>query len=279
MKTIFTTITVLSSLFYLVHSSKAFAQDKEFDYVLVRDSIDKMNLDELKIFIDNGFDFNISLGNKYIHRLTEEPADNTLFQQFVGYYGFHCDTTDIEKIYFILEHNKYPLSDPLWFMDDACDNLIIDILEYFTAARKNNPEELNEQEFMYVVHNFYAHENYENPNKNHKNIVGKTVLMYAVEFGFIHSVEYLLRCKVDLESKDSKGKTALIYAIENNQVEIVKMLIQNGAQTTIICKAQKNILNYAAELEDKTVFNYLTGIRKIRKQFGGRNKVKSYLSR
>ena len=49
---------------------------------------------------------------------------------------------------------------------------------------------------------------------NEKNNLGKTALLYAVEFGHIEIARLLLDNKADINYKDNKGKGALIYIEE-----------------------------------------------------------------
>lgn len=70
---------------------------------------------------------------------------------------------------------------------------------------------------------------------------GITPLMIAAMTGELKDLKEHLQAKVPLNSQDAKGKTALMRAVEESQMEAVSMLIQHGADPSILDKAGRNI--------------------------------------
>ena len=60
---------------------------------------------------------------------------------------------------------------------------------------------------------------------------GCTVLMNAVENANPEIIQYLLKCKVNIDAVSDKGNTALHCAIMNSNMKVVKILIEAGANT------------------------------------------------
>ena len=76
---------------------------------------------------------------------------------------------------------------------------------------------------------------------------GKTLLMYACEFGSFYFVKKLLKSKVDINAQDKDGKTALMYACEFGFVKIANELIkQKEINLSLKDKSKKTHLMYSA---------------------------------
>ncbi len=103
-----------------------------------------------------------------------------------------------------------------------------------------------------------------------KNINLSSSLIYAVNKGQIHTINYLLKIGADTNSVDNKGKSVLMNVIENvsffikiglpedakEQIDFAIILINKGANINYLDTNNKSVLMYAAE-------NNLTNISKI----------------
>lgn len=66
---------------------------------------------------------------------------------------------------------------------------------------------------------------------------GKTILMYACEFGDRELVKTILAANVNVNTVDTRGRSALMYAVQNPDnslaAEYVKLLIEHGAEIDV----------------------------------------------
>lgn len=262
--------------FFLINSLVVKSQIQHLGTTLTLDSLEKMNSQQILQLIDEGFDFNAPLDHQYMHRHKQEEKKMTVFHQLTLSYGMHCDSTLKDVVYTIFENHKTPLNDPLFFLGDPCNGRINDVLELYRIAFKNNSQEVEEKDFRYIIENYYANEDFGINLLNYKNSVEKTVLMYAIEFNFQNSIDYILEFDFDTETKDRNGKTALIYAIENNQIKTVKKLISKGTDVLTTCNSNQSALLYACEIPDKKIFRFLAKQKKVKKEVGSRKKLKQF---
>lgn len=77
---------------------------------------------------------------------------------------------------------------------------------------------------------------------------GQTVLMMAV--GNKKIVESLIKRGVDINARDEEGRTALRSAILAGKPEIVKLLLEHGADATIVTKDGATLLDLAVGLKE-----------------------------
>ncbi|XP_071877103.1 uncharacterized protein [Bombus fervidus] len=77
---------------------------------------------------------------------------------------------------------------------------------------------------------------------------GATPLHRAASKGNIAIVELLIGCgrNLDIDSKDVDGNSALHLACEENRVDEAKLLVKNGASTTLMNKQKKTPLDLAS---------------------------------
>ncbi|KAL8887444.1 MAG: hypothetical protein Q9215_004979 [Flavoplaca cf. flavocitrina] len=79
-----------------------------------------------------------------------------------------------------------------------------------------------------------------------RDYMGWTPLQWAAWRGHLFSLHALLQCGADVNSQTLDGNAAIMLAVANNSHECVQMLIQAGADCSVVRHSQWNILHYAA---------------------------------
>ncbi|KAL8883435.1 MAG: hypothetical protein Q9192_007167, partial [Flavoplaca navasiana] len=79
-----------------------------------------------------------------------------------------------------------------------------------------------------------------------RDYMGWTPLQWAAWRGHLFSLQALLQCGADVNSQTLDGNAAIMLAVANNSHECVQMLIQAGADCSVVRHSQWNILHYAA---------------------------------
>lgn len=72
------------------------------------------------------------------------------------------------------------------------------------------------------------------PDLEAEDYNGRTAIIFAAGNAFKEGVLLLLKKKVNIDHQDNFGNTALHYAFENSEIEIAQLLIQAGADTTLL---------------------------------------------
>jgi ankyrin repeat protein len=89
----------------------------------------------------------------------------------------------------------------------------------------------------------------------------RTSLHYAAstEYANARSARLLLNAGINVNARDAEGMTALHLASRVRNYEIVEMLVDNGADVTILCNMMKTSLHYAAmsKFWNKEVIHFL----------------------
>jgi len=93
---------------------------------------------------------------------------------------------------------------------------------------------------------------------NNVNTKNENALIIATKAGNLYSVEYLLKCSININQQDILGNTALHYAVSLKNKAIIEKLIMSKADIDIKNNEKKSPLNLAHELEDKEILNILT---------------------
>lgn len=91
--------------------------------------------------------------------------------------------------------------------------------------------------------------NYALENIDHNNVNWMRVLQHSVTNNRIEIVKFLLDngyCQVNDNSSD--GMTALMFASRESTTEMVQLLLDYGADKTILCDEGKTALDYAIEI-------------------------------
>lgn len=96
---------------------------------------------------------------------------------------------------------------------------------------------------------------------------GRTALMHAIVQGQTEAAKFLLNAGCNIDEQDDCGATALMIAvchINNNNKEIVNILLNKGADTSLIgqlCETpfiEMTALNFAKALRNKPMIELLT---------------------
>lgn len=82
---------------------------------------------------------------------------------------------------------------------------------------------------------------------NATNETGRTPLMYAQEA----TAEILVSAGAELDVTDEFGMSALMYASEIGESDVVRLLLDRGADVTLVDSDQKGALFYAIEMNQK----------------------------
>jgi ankyrin repeat domain-containing protein 17 len=83
-----------------------------------------------------------------------------------------------------------------------------------------------------------------NVNATAKNL-GTTALMYAVECGHTELLPHLLAREADVNHQSRTGETALMLACTGGDPDIVRLLLNHGADHTIVSNANVTAQSYA----------------------------------
>lgn len=67
----------------------------------------------------------------------------------------------------------------------------------------------------------------------------------------------MLYCKADLDQRNFNGATELIFATTFGTDNIIKMLLENGANKTIVDNYNKTVLDYAILQENESTIKLL----------------------
>ena len=68
---------------------------------------------------------------------------------------------------------------------------------------------------------------------NHKDLSGKTALMFAVQNSTSDIISYLIKNGADVNARNFNNVSSLHYAARSKNIEIVKILLDNNAKTNI----------------------------------------------
>lgn len=91
----------------------------------------------------------------------------------------------------------------------------------------------------------------------------------------VEITELLIEFGANVNERDSFGKTALFYAVEKNQPKLVKCLLKNNADMSIVDKMGKTVFAFTFEqpFENRYILSFLMKCLVLQEQFG-----KIYLS-
>jgi hypothetical protein len=209
----------------------SFAQDFSNDELLQK--LENMSNEELIAYIKAGNNV-----NEVVSRYGDQ--EYTAFSSVFHAYGFYCNDEKKEALYTALQMAKEPIKNTLFFLNDPCFNRRNDIGEYYSLLVKHN-HGVSEKEFDSIINTYFI-SSFGEPNPtdsasiarvNFQNEKGKTILMYAAEFGYTKSIKKLLANKADITLKDKSGKTALDYAKLNGNAEIITLMTPASTPPTL----------------------------------------------
>ena len=132
------------------------------------------------------------------------------------------------------------------------------LFEYFSLLREHN-HKVDESTFNYVIKNYFFKNNYKwnETEIDYKSIDykpldvhGKSILIYASEFGYIATVKEIIKY-AEVNQLSKKNQTALTFSCMNNNIEMIKLLKKNGANTKIKDDFNKIPSNYCTSEKAK----------------------------
>lgn len=237
-------MTYLKCLVLLLFlGATSFLQAQEINQEKKRYAIDKMSNAEIIKAIDEGQDL-----TELLYKDGEYEA--TFFQIAAHAYGYYCRDNRKEAVYYMISKSEGKIKEPLFFLVDACEERISDILEYYDFLLQHSYR-LDSKHFKAIRETYY--DDYEDERWNHQNEKGRTILMYAAKYGYLQELKYILRKKAAVNLKDHEGKTALIYAMESGDKNIVIKLLKAGADPKIKDKSGKTATDYTDERSLKKI--------------------------
>ena len=206
-------------------------------------------------FHNSRYDINNTKNNKsedyfFNQNYKPPPYKLTEFTKLAHAFGYYCRFEDKEKVYKYIKETDKIIEQPFFFIIDHCMGLRPYVFEYFSLLRIYN-HKVNEQVFNYVIKNYFFNANFSNGTELNKNnidfnpldILGKSILMYASEFGYINTVKEIIKF-LDVNQLSKKNQTALTFACMNNNIEMIKFLKKNGAKVNITDKFNKKPADY-----------------------------------
>ena len=173
-----------------------------------------------------------------INKTVPAKSDSEEYKKLVHGFGFYCHLDKKEAVYDYIKETKEVIHQPFFFTCDPCIGLKPHVLEYFSLLKAYG-HAVDESTFANVMDVYYlfnwnlASEQKMKEVLDELDITGKSILMYACEFGYLNSVERILRY-ADVNLMNVKNQSALTFACKNNNIEVIKLLKKNGAKTNII---------------------------------------------
>lgn len=89
------------------------------------------------------------------------------------------------------------------------------------------------------------------------------MLHIAAREGHLSIVQYLIKCRAEINAADHDGATPLFWATQNGHVEIVKFLVQQGAKVNVTTSTGDTPLHIAAQKGHLSIVEFLSGVEGI----------------
>ena len=168
-----------------------------------------------------------------------------LLRDYGGYFPIHyaCENAHLNVIQYLAQFDE---------SDEICNQQTEDHLtplhilcktHFDTINKENNNQSSQNLNYYYniipILKILITKVN-NNPDK-----YKRTCLHYACE-NSLPIVQYLVEeAKFDIEFKDNNNETPIFYAVRESKLDIVQYLIKIGANTNVIAKDQKTLIDYA----------------------------------
>ena len=95
---------------------------------------------------------------------------------------------------------------------------------------------------------------------NQLDAAKNTALMGVAFKGYLQIADQLIRAKSHIDHQNVQGATALIYASMFGHVEMSQLLVDNGADTSILDNNQKTAIDHAREKNFQEIVTLLEGV-------------------
>ena len=193
-----------------------------------------------------------------INQYYPQPYKSSEFNKLAHAFGYYCRFEDKDKVYNYIKETDNVIEQPFFFIGDQCIGLKPYLFEYFSLLKTYN-HKVDEPTFNYVIKNYFFNTNYywDGTEIDYKSIdyspldvQGKSILMYASEFGYISTVKEIIKY-ADVNQLSKKNQTALTFACMNNNIELIKLLKKNGANTKIKDDFDKTPSDYCTSKKAK----------------------------
>ena len=193
-----------------------------------------------------------------INQYYPQPYKSSEFNKLAHAFGYYCRFEDKDKVYNYIKETDNVIEQPFFFIGDQCLGLKPYLFEYFSLLKTYN-HNVDEPTFNYVLKNYFFNSSYywDGTEMDYKSIdykpldvQGKSILMYASEFGYIATVKEIIKY-ADVNQLSKKNQTALTFACMNNNIELIKLLKKNGANTKIKDDFDKTPSAYCTSIKAK----------------------------
>ena len=88
----------------------------------------------------------------------------------------------------------------------------------------------------------------------------QNILMLAISLKHQEIFDYLITLKFDLDHQDIYGMTALMYAAEQDQMAMLKPMLKQERDLTILSAKEKSVYDYAKEQHAKASLKLLENV-------------------
>lgn len=217
-------------------NNKSLWQDEKF--------LSKINLQQLKKLIRNGFRTNEMINGKNLLMISEDPQ----VIQYLVLDGMYIN-------YKLKSEDEYSFSPGY--------NVLMLKLKA-DSINENEPDSNNlEKEYFKVLTSYTDNDiaiiNYllnRSVDLSYVNSYGKTALMYSCGLD-LATAKRLIKSRGDINIVDNTGKSVLYYAILNGSVDHVKYYLENGAKADIGTMSKKNLFDLAIEKDNLEILKIL----------------------
>ncbi|CAK9292326.1 unnamed protein product [Gordionus sp. m RMFG-2023] len=115
--------------------------------------------------------------------------------------------------------------------------------------------EKQKEEFIWAIKNGEVDRVYNMINTKtiriNEELRGRQPLHYAADYGQAEIIKFLLNQGADINAKDSYGITPILAAIWEGHIPVVQLLLEKGADKTVLSPEGSKLLDCAEKLEIK----------------------------
>jgi hypothetical protein len=177
---------LFTALIYILICPFIHGQDNEID----------TKINSIKEYLQNGGDLN-----------KQEEYGSYYYQDFIWDFGFHCDTTELPIVEFLIEQDQ-KLQEPFFFTGDPCLEMR-NYIFYYVQLLEEDGHDIKRKTLKNLIDIYFLPDGYsEESYINHFDFYDKTALMYACEMQNKKLIKYLLSNDANPQLKNKKGQKA-----------------------------------------------------------------------